>query len=109
MSVSAFDPSGATLSYSTYLGGTAEDHAVGVAVQANGTTHVAGTTFSTDFPVLLAPISHLVGSDDAFVTRLPGVTSAPVPAIGWWSVVFCSGLLLGLGLLLLPLSKRAAA
>jgi Beta-propeller repeat len=106
--VSAFDPSGATLSYSTYLGGAAEDHAVGVAVQANGTTHVAGTTFSTNFPVLLAPISALVGSDDAFVTRLPGVLSAPVPAFGWWSVVFCSGLLLGLGLLLLPLSKRTA-
>jgi hypothetical protein len=48
--VTAVDPVGAQLSYSTYLGGSDEDHAVAVAVAVQsigGTTHVAGQAKAT--------------------------------------------------------------
>jgi hypothetical protein len=39
-----------TLLYSTYLGGTGQEAASGVAVDANANAYVTGTTNSTDFP-----------------------------------------------------------
>jgi hypothetical protein len=38
------------LSYSTYLGGSAEDFGAGIAVDAAGNAYVIGTTTSVDFP-----------------------------------------------------------
>jgi hypothetical protein len=68
--VSKFDPSGSRLIYSTYLGGSMYDHAVGIAVDPRGSVYVAGLTNSPDFPVFHALQSKLAGSYDAFVTRL---------------------------------------
>jgi Beta-propeller repeat/Domain of unknown function DUF11 len=48
--VSKFDPTGATLLFSTYLGGTGTDSSAGIAVDAAGNSYVAGTTTSGDFP-----------------------------------------------------------
>ena len=48
--VSKFDSTGATLLFSTYLGGTGVDSSVGIAVDAAGNSYVAGTTTSVDFP-----------------------------------------------------------
>ncbi len=48
--VSKFDSTGATLLFSTYLGGTGMDSSVGIAVDAAGNSYVAGTTTSGDFP-----------------------------------------------------------
>ena len=48
--VSKFDATGATLTYSTYLGGSGTDASVGIAVDAAGNAYVAGTTTSGDFP-----------------------------------------------------------
>jgi uncharacterized protein (TIGR03437 family) len=44
------NPAGSALVYSTYLGGTRPDAAMGIAVDAAGNAHVAGITTSTDFP-----------------------------------------------------------
>ncbi len=44
-------PSGATLAYSTYLGGSATDQANAVAVDAVGNVFVTGGTASADFPI----------------------------------------------------------
>ncbi|HEX9247479.1 MAG TPA: SBBP repeat-containing protein, partial [bacterium] len=48
--VTELDPNGATLVYSTYLGGSAEDQGHGIAVDGSGNTYVTGYTNSTNFP-----------------------------------------------------------
>jgi hypothetical protein len=48
--VTKLGPSGNTLSYSTYLGGSSGDQGVGIAVDSSGNAYVTGYTFSTDFP-----------------------------------------------------------
>jgi hypothetical protein len=62
---------GASLVYSTYLGGSGADQCVGgVAVDAGGAAYVTGTTRSADFPVA-RPVQAYSGSgEDAFVTKL---------------------------------------
>ncbi len=62
---------GATLVFSTLLGGSAEDTLAGLALSPSGQVTVAGTTRSRDFPV--SSSSYAVeprGGRDAFVTRL---------------------------------------
>jgi hypothetical protein len=44
-------PDGTSLKYSTYLGGTGSEMVNAIAVDAPGSTYVAGTTTSTDFPL----------------------------------------------------------
>jgi hypothetical protein len=75
--VTKLNPAGTTLVFSTYLGGSLDDSANAIAVDAKGSAYVAGETYSANFPVknafqptkagyLLANSS--VGS--AFVTKL---------------------------------------
>jgi hypothetical protein len=61
------DPS---LSFSTYLGGSGDDHALAVTVDSLGNTFVAGATASMDFPTTAsAPNPHFAGGNtDGFVT-----------------------------------------
>ena len=58
--VAKFDPTGSTLLYSTYLGGSSNETAHAVGLDAAGNIYVAGETDSTDFPVANAiqPASH---------------------------------------------------
>ena len=64
-------PTGATLVYSTYLGGSAEDRAYRVAVDAAGRAHLTGLTASGNFPVRNAIQGQLNGEGfDAFVTSI---------------------------------------
>jgi hypothetical protein len=44
------DPSGSALTYSTFLGGAAQDQGRAVALDAQGHAHVTGETRSSDFP-----------------------------------------------------------
>src|SRR3989441_881488 len=44
------DPTGSTLLYSTYLGGSNFNDATGIAVDSAGNAYVTGSTFSNDFP-----------------------------------------------------------
>ncbi|MGH9667144.1 MAG: SBBP repeat-containing protein, partial [Bryobacteraceae bacterium] len=73
--VSKFSAAGALL-YSTYLGGSGDDQANGIAVDAFGQAVVTGGSFSTNFPTAgaLQPSNH--GGEDAFVTRLISSGSA---------------------------------
>ncbi len=54
---------GSTLLYSTYLGGTKEDVANGIALDAAGEAFVVGTTLSPDFPVTPGGMNTLCGGD----------------------------------------------
>jgi hypothetical protein len=60
----------AQLLYSTYLGGSGGDGAVGVAVDGPGNAYVTGSTTSTDFPTVNAVQLVFGGGTDAFVTKL---------------------------------------
>jgi hypothetical protein len=63
-------PSGASMVYSTYLGGSDADVGEGIAVDSSGIVYIAGYTFSTDFPTQNAFQSSNRGSVDAFLTAL---------------------------------------
>jgi hypothetical protein len=69
---------GATLAYSTYLGGSDNDSGLGIAVTAFNSVYLMGTTRSPDFPWHdnLQPFN---GTSDAFVAKfdpsLPGAAS----------------------------------
>ncbi len=62
------DPS---VTYATYLGGTLEDDAYGIAIDANGEAYVTGQTTSTDFPTVAGGVKTTnSGVFDAFVTKI---------------------------------------
>ena len=65
---------GGTLSYCTYLGGSASDEAVSIALDASGNIHVAGYTYSSDFPTA-SPAQSWAGRQDAFLAILNGGSS----------------------------------
>ena len=52
--VAKIDASGTRLAYSTYLGGSGDDRAYRIAVDASGAAYVAGETDSTNFPTARA-------------------------------------------------------
>jgi hypothetical protein len=77
--VTKLDPTGSSLDYSTYLGGTGTDDAYNLALDGSGCAIVTGFTTSTDFPTTAgAPATTLDGSSDAFVTELNSAGSALV-------------------------------
>jgi hypothetical protein len=62
---------GTGLLYSTYLGGTADDNARGIAVDSSGDAFVTGSTTSTDFPTTAGVVATKnAGGQDVFVTEL---------------------------------------
>jgi uncharacterized protein (TIGR03437 family) len=73
-------PDGSQAVYSTYLGGSADDVACGIAVDSSGNAYLAGSTFSTNFPVANAFQEHYGGqgimdyfrmsSGDGFVAKI---------------------------------------
>src|SRR5215831_2759897 len=72
--VTKLDPTGSSLVYSTYLGGSGSDYGTRIAVDSSGNAYVVGYTQSGDFPVANAMQSGFGGgAQDAFVTKInPG-------------------------------------
>jgi hypothetical protein len=69
--VAKLDPTGASLIYSTYLGGSPSAFGLGIAVDASGNAYVIGTTTSTDFPTTAGAFQTAFGGNqDAFVAKL---------------------------------------
>jgi hypothetical protein len=68
--VTKIDPTGNTLLYSTYLGGTNTDVGNGIAVDTNGSAYVAGQTCSTDFPLANPEQPGPGGNCDAFISKV---------------------------------------
>jgi Beta-propeller repeat/Cep192 domain 4/HYDIN/CFA65/VesB-like, Ig-like domain len=81
--VTKLNPAGNTAAYSTYLGGSGEDHGAAIAVDAAGDAFVTGYTISTNFPTKVPLQSSLAGGTcgttpcfDAFISKLnPGGTA----------------------------------
>src|SRR5580692_10215935 len=69
-----FDPTQngtASLIYSTYFGGTQEDIARSIAVDAAGVMYVTGFTVSPDLPTTLNSVSATyLGGEDAFIIKM---------------------------------------
>ena len=68
--VAVLDPQGATLAYSTYLGGSLADAATGIAVDSSGAAYVVGQTDSINFPTQTPFQVARAGGVDAFVAKL---------------------------------------
>jgi RHS repeat-associated protein len=93
--VSKLNPAGNALVYSTYLGGSGNDFANGIAVDSSGDAYVTGVTVSTNFPVQNPFQVYVQWLPDAFVTKLSaagnalvystylGASGAPWYAAGW--------------------------
>jgi hypothetical protein len=74
--VAGFRPSGGSLLFCTYLGGSSDDRAFGIALDPTNNIYVTGQTSSANFPVLGALQSRLKGARDAFVTKLNATGSS---------------------------------
>src|SRR5439155_1012718 len=79
--VTKLNPTGSALVYSTFLGGSAFDEGLGIAVDAAGNAYVTGRAISTDFPTTAGAFQTTLVSDpsasgDTFVTTpLPAVSA----------------------------------
>jgi hypothetical protein len=73
--VTKFTPGGASLVFSTYLGGLAIDEGQGIAADSNGFAYVTGYTASTNFPITtnasqpLLNLTNETAAYDAFLTK----------------------------------------
>lgn len=69
--VTKLDPSGSALLYSTYLGGSSDDGAFGIAVDGAGSAYVVGATSSSNFPTTTGAFQTAkVNFQDGFITKL---------------------------------------
>jgi len=78
--VTKLDPTGSTLLYSTYLGGSGDDASSGIAVDTLGNVYVTGYTSSTDFPATPGAFQKTYGGGlaDAFVAKVNPTGNAPL-------------------------------
>jgi uncharacterized protein (TIGR03437 family) len=67
--VTKLDPTGRTILYSTYIGGSHSDGASAIAVDVQGNAYVTGATGSPDFPVTAGALKAAQGGP-AFVLKL---------------------------------------
>ena len=69
--IAKVNSAGSQLLYTVYLGGSENDSAKAVAVDASGNAYVTGVTASTDFPTTSGALStHNSGTQNAFVSKL---------------------------------------
>lgn len=82
--------------YATYLGGSSDDVAMGIAVDRNGNAHVTGDTRSPDFPLERAPQTKKRGSGDCFVSIISADGTRVLFSTYWggsaWD--YCTGIAL---------------
>ncbi len=80
--VAKLDRSGASLVYSSYLGGTNTDIGYGIAADTSGNAYVAGQTCSLDFPLANPEQATPGGNCDAFVSKVSILTGIQLNPAG---------------------------
>ena len=87
--VSVLNPTGSSLMFSTYLGGTYDDFGCGISLDPWGNAYVMGATFSIDFPTTSGSFqpSYGGGPYDAFVAKY-NTPPAPLVALSPSSYYF---------------------
>jgi hypothetical protein len=66
-----FNSAGSSLFYCTYLGGSSQDFAYGVAVDSHGVAYIVGQTDSGDFPTTSGALQlHFAGVNDGFFAKI---------------------------------------
>jgi hypothetical protein len=68
--VTMVNASGASIAWSTYLGGLSTDVGNAIAVDGSGNAYVTGYTTSTDFPTTLGAFDLSISGTDGFVTKI---------------------------------------
>jgi pimeloyl-ACP methyl ester carboxylesterase len=74
--LSKLAPDGSSLLYSTYLGGTSDESAAGIAVDPSGYVYLAATTSGTDIPTTSGAFQRVhAGGTDAVLAKLDPLQS----------------------------------
>ncbi|MHA2285037.1 MAG: SBBP repeat-containing protein [Candidatus Thorarchaeota archaeon] len=68
---------GASLIYSSYLGGAADDIGGPLALDDQGYVYISGYTYSSNFPIINAYDGTIGGSPDAYLTKIKPDGAAP--------------------------------
>ncbi|GLB27679.1 hypothetical protein LXJ15735_39200 [Lacrimispora xylanolytica] len=68
--ITKVSPNGASLIYSTYLGGSFSESCLGIALDTQGHAYVTGTTESANFPVTPGAFQTTFNEQEAFITKL---------------------------------------
>jgi hypothetical protein len=77
--VTKLDPTGSSIVYSTFLGGSFFSHSSGIAVDDSGNAYITGIASDSDFPTTsgsFEPVDPTPGTPAAFVTKLNASGSA---------------------------------
>jgi len=73
--ITKLSSTGNNLIYSTYMGGSAIEYGIGMAVDALGCAYISGYTASTDFPTFNPYQSNNQGVTDVFIAKLSATGS----------------------------------
>ncbi|HEV3029455.1 MAG TPA: SBBP repeat-containing protein [Planctomycetota bacterium] len=80
--VTKIAPDGASIVWSTLVGGSGDDSVAGIVLDAAGNVYLAGGTSSADLPVPGGFDTALSGSSDGFVMKIT-VSGTSNPSLGW--------------------------
>jgi len=98
--VSKLEVGGSSLAYSTFLGGSGADEALGIDIDSAGSAYVAGSTNSSNFPTTAGAFDETHNGDlDAFFTKLgpAGAALTYSTFLGGSGVDFARGIAVGAG------------
>jgi hypothetical protein len=94
--VTKLSPDGSDVLYSTFLGGTGFDIAMGLAVDPAGGIYIVGHTTSTDFPLVNAFQTERHGDSDVWIAKLDAAGSL-VYSTYYGGASFESGMAIAVG------------
>ncbi|MBW1828099.1 MAG: SBBP repeat-containing protein [Deltaproteobacteria bacterium] len=80
--VTRFNSAGNAITFSTYLGGSNDDHCLRMVVDASDNAYIVGQTKSNDFPTVNALDSTYAAQEDVFIAKLHialGPNNPPAP------------------------------